>query len=54
VLRATGARQVVVIDESHVYCCGKDWHQVVERLVASGQFRLVVDDAPFALLELRS
>jgi hypothetical protein len=54
VLRATGTRQVVVIDESHVYCCGKDWHQVVERLVDSGQFRLVVDDAPFALLELRS
>jgi hypothetical protein len=53
-LRKTGARQLVVVDESHFYCCGRDWHQVVDRLVASGQFRLVVDDAPFALLELRS
>jgi hypothetical protein len=53
-LRATGTRQVVVINESHVYCCGRDWHAVVERLVASGKFQLVVDDAPFALLELRS
>jgi hypothetical protein len=52
-LRRTGTRQLVVVDESHVYCCGRDWHQVVDRLVASGQFRLVVDDAPFALLELR-
>jgi hypothetical protein len=52
-LRATGARQVVVINESHVYCCGTDWHAVVDQLVASGQFRLVVDDPPFALLELR-
>lgn len=53
-LHRTGTRQVVVVDESHVYCCGRGWHQVVDRLVASGQFRLVVDDAPFALLELRS
>lgn len=53
-LRATGTRQVVVINESHVYCCGRDWHMVVDRLVGSGQFRLVVDDTPFALLELRS
>jgi hypothetical protein len=53
-LRAVGTRQVVVIDESHVYCCGRDWHAVVDRLIASGQFRLVADDAPFALLELRS
>ncbi len=53
-LRATGTRQVVVINESHVYCCGKDWRTVVDQLVRSGQFRLVVDDTPFALLELRS
>jgi hypothetical protein len=53
-LRATGTRQVVVINESHIYCCGTNWHDVVDRLVASGQFRLVVDDTPFALLELRS
>jgi len=53
-LRATGTQQVVVINESHIYCCGTDWHTVVDRLVGSGQFRLVVDDAPFALLEFRS
>ena len=51
VLRATGTRQVVVIDEPHVYCCG-EWRAVVDGLVASGRFRLVVDDPPFALLEL--
>jgi hypothetical protein len=44
----------VVINESHVYCCGRDWHAVVDDLVRSGQFRLMVDDTPFALLELRS
>ncbi len=53
-LRETGTHQVVVINESHVYCCGRDWHAVVDDLVRSGQFRLVVDDTPFALLELRS
>lgn len=53
-LRATGTHQVVVINESHVYCCGRDWHAVVDDLVRSGQFRLVADDTPFALLELRS
>ncbi len=51
VLRATGTRQVVVIDEPHVYCCD-EWREVVDGLVASGHFRLVVDDPPFALLEL--
>jgi hypothetical protein len=51
VLRATGTRQVVVVDEPHVYCCG-EWRRVVDGLVASGRFRLVVDDPPFALLEL--
>jgi hypothetical protein len=51
VLRATGTRQVVVIDEPHIYCCG-EWRGVVDGLVASGHFRLVVDDPPFALLEL--
>jgi hypothetical protein len=54
VLRATGTRQVVVINESHVYCCGRDWHVAVDQLVGSGHFRLVVEDAPFALLELDS
>jgi hypothetical protein len=51
VLRATGTRQVVVIDESHIYCCD-EWRQVVDGLVASGHFRLVARDRPFALLEL--
>ena len=54
VLRATGTRQVVVINESHVYCCGTDWHVAVDQLVSSGHFRLLVEDAPFALLELDS
>jgi hypothetical protein len=53
-LRATGTRQVVVINESHVYCCGTDWHKVIDQLIGSGHFRLVVDDTPFALLELNS
>jgi hypothetical protein len=52
-LRSSGTRQVVVINESHVFCCGRDWHAVVDQLVGSGHFRLVVDDAPFALLELQ-
>jgi hypothetical protein len=51
VLRGTGTRQLVVIDESHIYCCDQ-WRRVVDRLLASGHFRLVVDDPPFALLEL--
>jgi hypothetical protein len=51
VLRESGARQVVVVDEPHIYCCDQ-WRQVVDGLVASGRFRLVVDDPPFALLEL--
>jgi hypothetical protein len=51
VLHATGTRQVVVVDEPHIYCCG-EWRRVVDGLVASGHFRLVVDDPPFALLEL--
>jgi hypothetical protein len=41
----------VVVDEPHIYCCDQ-WRQVVDGLVASGRFRLVVDDPPFALLEL--
>ena len=41
----------MVIDESHVYCCDQ-WRQVVDRLAASGRFRLVAEAAPFALLEV--
>jgi hypothetical protein len=51
ILRATGTTQVVVINEPHVYQPGR-WRTVVDRLVASGQFRLVITDGPFALLEL--
>ena len=51
VLRATGTTQVVVINEPHVYRPGR-WRTVVHRLVASGRFRLVTTDGPFALLEL--
>jgi len=51
-LRSTGTRQVVVMDEPHVYCCGHSWREVVSALLASGHFRLVTDDPPFALLEL--
>jgi hypothetical protein len=51
ILRATGTSQVVVINEPHVYELG-DWRAVVDRLVASGRFRLVVSDGPLALLEM--
>lgn len=51
-LRSTGTHQVVVMDEPHVYCCGTTWNEVVSALLASGHFRLVVQDPPFALLEL--
>jgi hypothetical protein len=54
VLRATGTRQVVVVNEPHVYPCCRAWREVVDGLVASGRFRLVVDDPPFALLELEA
>jgi hypothetical protein len=41
----------VVINEPHVYEPG-DWRAVVDRLVASGRFRLVAADGPLALLEV--
>jgi hypothetical protein len=50
ILRATGTTQVVVINEPHIYEPGR-WRTVVDRLVASGHFRLAVTDGPFALLE---
>jgi hypothetical protein len=50
-LRQTGTRQVVVIDEPRVFAPG-EWQTCVDRLVASGQFRLVARDGPLALLEL--
>jgi hypothetical protein len=51
VLRGTGTTQLVVINEPHAYGPG-DWRAVVDRLVASGHFRLVVSDGPLALLEV--
>jgi len=51
VLRGTGTTQVVVINEPHIYRPGQ-WRQVVDKLVASGHFRLALTDGPFALLEL--
>ena len=51
VLRQTGTRQVVVVDEPRVFAPG-EWQATVDRLVASGRFRLVTRDGPLALLEL--
>jgi hypothetical protein len=50
VLRQTGTRQVVVVDEPRVFAPG-EWRATVDRLVAGGQFRLVTRDGPLALLE---
>jgi hypothetical protein len=51
VLRQTGTRQVVVVDEPRVFAPG-EWRATVDRLVGGGRFRLVADDGPLALLEL--
>ncbi|MGH2813958.1 MAG: hypothetical protein ACRDLC_02270, partial [Actinomycetota bacterium] len=51
VLRQTGTRQVVVVDEPRVFAPG-EWQATVDRLVASGRFCLVTRDGPLALLEL--
>jgi hypothetical protein len=51
ILRGTGTTQLVVINEPHAYGPG-EWWAVVDRLVASGRFRLVASDEPLALLEL--
>jgi hypothetical protein len=50
VLAETGTRQVVVIDEPHVYPPGGA-RRVAESLVAGGRFRLVATDGPLTLLE---
>lgn len=49
VLRATGTRQVVVVDEPSTFKPGQS-RAVVDRLLASGHFRLVVEDNPLTLL----
>jgi hypothetical protein len=51
VLRQTGTRQVVVIDEPRVFAPG-EWQATVDALIASGRFHLVTRDGPLALLEL--
>jgi hypothetical protein len=51
VLRQTGTRQVVVIDEPRVFAPGEA-QATVDRLLASGRFRLVTRDGPLTLLEL--
>jgi hypothetical protein len=51
VLRQTGTRQVVVVDEPRVFAPG-EWQAIVDALVASGRFRLVTRDGSLALLEL--
>ena len=53
VLRQTGTSQVVVVDEPRVFAAG-EWRATVDRLVASGRFRLSARDGPLALLELTS
>lgn len=52
VLRETGTRQVLVIDEPRVFGPGQ-WRRVVNALERSGRFRVVVRDAPLALLEFK-
>jgi hypothetical protein len=51
VLQVTGTRHVLVVDEPRVFARGQ-WLEVVNRLVGSGAFRLVVRDGPLALLEV--
>ena len=52
VLRGTGATQLVVIHEPHEHERPGEWRSIVDRLTASGRFRLVASDGPLALLEL--
>ena len=51
ILRDTGTRQVVVVDEPRIFAPGQ-WQATVDALVASGQFRLVQRAGPLALLEV--
>jgi hypothetical protein len=51
VLRSTGTTQVVVVNEPSQYEPGQ-WRSLIDRLVASGHFHLVVSDGPLALLQL--
>jgi hypothetical protein len=51
ILRATGTRQVVVIDEPRAFPPGA-WRRTIDALVGSGRFRLAAEDGPVALLEV--
>jgi len=51
ILRTTGTRQVLVIDEPRVFAAGQ-WELTLGGLIRSGAFRLVERDGPLALLEL--
>jgi hypothetical protein len=51
VLRGTGTTQLVVVNEPQVLAPGQSG-SIIDRLVASGRFRLVVTDGPLALLEV--
>ena len=50
VLRSTGTTQLVVVNDPLTFRSGQ-WRQVIDQLVASGHFRLVLSDGPLALLE---
>jgi hypothetical protein len=49
-LRSTGTRQVLIVN---MVAQPLRWQRLVDHLVASGHFRLVGAEGPFALLELR-
>jgi hypothetical protein len=51
VLRSTGTSQIVVVNDPVRFEPGQ-WRVVIDQLVGSGHFRLVVSDGPLALLEL--
>jgi len=51
ILRTTGTRHVLVVDEPRVFAAGQ-WELTLGELVRSGAFRLVERDGPLALLEL--
>jgi hypothetical protein len=50
VLRQTGTRQLVVLNEPGLFKTGQQWQDTIDALTASGHFRVEVVDAPMALL----
>ena len=51
VLRETGTRQVLVVDEPHIFRPG-EYDATVRALAASGRFRVAVADGPMTLLDV--